>query len=88
MLTTHKMEEIRATADRVIVLRDGRLIVDVPASEITDDGIVTAMIGRELEDLFPERVPSTSDRTVLALEDVTVAGFDAQVSLGCGRARS
>jgi ribose transport system ATP-binding protein len=81
VLTTHKMEEIRATADRVIVLRDGRLIVDVPAADITDDGIVTAMIGRELEDLFPERVTGTTGDTVLALEEVTVEGFNAQVSL-------
>lgn len=55
LFTTHKMEEIRAMADRVVVLRDGKLVSDTPLADITDDGIVTAMIGRELDQLFPER---------------------------------
>ena len=51
--TTHKMAEIRAIADRVVVLRDGGLILDEPLAEVSDDDIVTAMIGRELDALFP-----------------------------------
>ena len=47
--TTHKMAEIRAIADRVVVLRDGGLILDKPLTEVSDDDIVTAMIGRELD---------------------------------------
>ncbi|WP_210651580.1 sugar ABC transporter ATP-binding protein [Nocardioides sp. SYSU D00065] len=53
--TTHKMAEIRALADRVVVLRDGVLTRDEALDDITDDGIVSAMIGRELGELFPER---------------------------------
>jgi ribose transport system ATP-binding protein len=80
--TTHKMEEIRATADRVIVLRDGNLIVDCPASAITDDGIVTAMIGRDLETLFPtKRVPAEVSFTALEVRDIRVDGFDSPISL-------
>jgi ribose transport system ATP-binding protein len=50
--TTHKMAEICAIADRVVVLRDGGLILDSPLDQVSDD-IVTAMIGRELDALFP-----------------------------------
>lgn len=78
--TTHKMEEIRALADRVVVLRDGVLTLDRPADEITDDEIVTAMIGRELGDLFPELQPA-GDRVVLELRDVVVPGAPAPISL-------
>ena len=53
--TTHKMAEIRAIADRVVVLRDGGLILDKPIGEVSDDDIVTAMIGRELDTPVPER---------------------------------
>ncbi|MDQ2755163.1 MAG: sugar ABC transporter ATP-binding protein [Actinomycetota bacterium] len=53
LYTTHKMEEIRALADRVVVLRDGGLVLDESVAKVTDDDIVHAMIGRELEDLFP-----------------------------------
>lgn len=70
LFTTHKMEEIRAVADRVVVLRDGGLVADEPLAALSDDDIVTAMIGRELEDLFPDLPPAADDvaLTVRALE--------------------
>lgn len=79
LFTTHKMEEIRSMADRVVVLRDGKLITDSALSEITDDGIVTAMIGRELENLFPD-LGTHTDEIVLQVEDVVVAPGAAPIS--------
>ena len=49
-------------------------------ADITDDGIVTAMIGRELENLFPARRPAGA-KTVLEVRDLQVAGAAAPVSL-------
>lgn len=80
--TTHKMEEIRATADRVVVLRDGRLIVDARADVITDDEIVSAMIGRDLADLFPVKgVAPDGSSDGLTLDRVRVNGFDGEIDL-------
>lgn len=72
LFTTHKMEEIRAMADRVVVLRDGTLVSDTPLADITDDGIVTAMIGRELDQLFPDR-PESGTEVVLDVEELVIA---------------
>jgi ribose transport system ATP-binding protein len=77
--TTHKMAEIRAIADRVVVLRDGGLILDQPIADVTDDDIVTAMIGRELDALFPPR-PTPGTDTVLAVRDLQVKGASGPVS--------
>ncbi|AWT54579.1 sugar ABC transporter ATP-binding protein [Mycolicibacterium smegmatis] len=77
--TTHKMAEIRAIADRVVVLRDGGLILDKPIDDVSDDDIVTAMIGRELEALFPDR-PEPADETVLEVRDLQVEGASEPVS--------
>jgi ribose transport system ATP-binding protein len=77
--TTHKMAEIRAIADRVVVLRDGGLILDEPIGEVSDDDIVTAMIGRELTALFPDR-PEPGTDTVLEVTDLQVAGASEPVS--------
>lgn len=77
--TTHKMAEIRAIADRVLVLRDGGLIMDSPIGEVSDDEIVTAMIGRELDALFPQR-PQPGTDTVLEVRDLHVAGASGPVS--------
>jgi ribose transport system ATP-binding protein len=77
--TTHKMAEIRAIADRVLVLRDGGLILDSPIAEVSDDEIVTAMIGRELDTLFPQR-PQPGTDTVLEVHDLHVVGASGPVS--------
>lgn len=85
LFTTHKMEEIRAVADRVIVLRDGGLVLDKPPlAELSDDDIVTAMIGRELEDLFPER-NTPAEETVLEVDGLYVNGAGGPVSVSVRR---
>ncbi|MBO0676013.1 sugar ABC transporter ATP-binding protein [Mycolicibacterium sp. S2-37] len=77
--TTHKMAEIRAIADRVVVLRDGGLILDKDITEVSDDDIVTAMIGRELDTLFPER-PEPTAEAVLEVRNLQVDGASEPVS--------
>lgn len=85
LFTTHKMPEIRRLADRVVVLRDGRLILDSPIGEVDDQQIVTAMIGRELGDMFPELV-APSDQIVLEVRGVAPKpgrdGIDLMVRSG------
>ncbi len=84
LFTTHKMEEIRAMADRVVVLRDGRLITDSALADISDDGLVTAMIGRELENLFPD-LGDHADDVVLVVDDLVVAPGAEPVSFSVRR---
>jgi ribose transport system ATP-binding protein len=84
LFTTHKMEEIRALADHVVVLRDGGLVLDEPMSKVSDDDIVTAMIGRELNDLFPD-LPVAGTETVLEIIDLQVEGAPAPVSFSVRR---
>ena len=78
--TTHKMEEIRAVADRIVVLRDGKLIADSLANDISDSEIVTAMIGRELDELFPQVLPPHDAPARLKVADLEVDGFGSSVS--------
>src|SRR5699024_9315217 len=80
LFTTHKMEEIRELADRVVVLRDGDLVIDALIGDLTDDDIVTAMIGRELEDLFPE-LPDKRGETVMDIRELQVEGASEPVSM-------
>ena len=50
VLITHKMREVREIADRVTVLRAGRVVVaDAPAGELGDEQLVTAMVGETVE---------------------------------------
>jgi ribose transport system ATP-binding protein len=85
LFTTHKMEEIRSLADDVVVLRDGNLVLESKMKHVTDDEIVTAMIGRELDGLFPTRSETLGD-PVLEIRGLEIAGapeaFDLTVRRG------
>ncbi|MEY3813463.1 MAG: hypothetical protein RL495_1410, partial [Verrucomicrobiota bacterium] len=59
--TTHKMDEVFRLADRISVLRDGRLVGTAPASELNPAKLITMMVGRELADVFPVRQPPSDD---------------------------
>jgi ribose transport system ATP-binding protein len=78
--TTHKMAEIEAIADTVSVLRDGKLTASGEAAGFTQGSIVSAMIGRPMGELFPERPPRPAKPPVLSV-DLTVEGTRAPVSL-------
>jgi ribose transport system ATP-binding protein len=50
---THRLEEVFRIADRVVVLRDGRRVGDLPIDEATPEEIIRMMVGRELAtDIF------------------------------------
>ena len=50
---THRMQEIRGIADRVTVLRDGRLVATVAAGTVTESRLVELMTGRAIDALYP-----------------------------------
>lgn len=54
---SHKMEEILRISDKVSIMRDGKLIETHNASEITTEKIINLMVGRELEERYPEKTP-------------------------------
>jgi ABC-type sugar transport system ATPase subunit len=52
---SHRLEEVFAVADRVLVLRDGEAIACRPIGEVTRDELIRLMVGRRLEEEFPKR---------------------------------
>jgi len=71
MYTTHRMAEIQEIADRVLVMRDGVLVMDSAVEGTESDAIISAMIGRDLEDLFPT-LPEASTEVGLRVENLAV----------------
>ncbi len=51
---SHRLEEVFELADRVTVLRDGKYIGTEVASEVTNQQLITMMVGRTLDTLFPK----------------------------------
>jgi len=53
MFVGHRMEEIYRVADRIAVLRDGRLMAIEPAADLDRDRAVQLMVGRPLSAVYP-----------------------------------
>ena len=76
---SHRLPEIYRLADAVTVLRDGRHIRTAPIAEVTPDMLITDMIGRKLEGVFPPRNRALGD-AVLSVAHLTAAGAFEDVS--------
>ena len=71
---SHALEESLQIADRITVLRDGRLVITAPARQLTRDALVQHMVGREVaQAVYGERKPAGHRREkVLTVENVTM----------------
>jgi L-arabinose transport system ATP-binding protein len=81
---SHRINEILRLADRVAVMRDGKLVAVRPAKELTQGEIVRLMVGRELSDVF-RRNPAVQDRVVLKVEGIRSdwhKGIDFEIHAG------
>ena len=67
---SHRMAELKAIADRITVLKDGKLVATRAAADMTPATIVRLMVGRDLADFFPE----PGDLQVLGPVALTVSG--------------
>jgi ABC-type sugar transport system ATPase subunit len=68
---THKMEEIGRIADRITVLRDGRLAGSAPATDMPLPHLIRLMVGRDMEAQFPRHAPHPGP-VRLRLDNVSV----------------
>ena len=75
VLVTHNLDEVFALADRVTVLKDGKVTLSAPVPEVTAADVIRAMIGRDLAHMFPPRVADDRPRkTVIQVNGLTVPG--------------
>jgi len=54
LFISHKFDEIFRIADRYTVFRDGAFVADGKISDITEGELVTMMVGRSVEQIFPQ----------------------------------
>lgn len=72
---SHKLEEVFEMSDRITVLRDGRTVSTHAANEITTDGVIAEMVGREVGDIFPETKHDRGD-VALSVKGLTAYSPD------------
>lgn len=71
IIISHKLNEIKAIADEVTIIRDGRTIETLDLAEVTENRIIKGMVGRDLEHRYPDRTVTIGEE-VFRVEDWTV----------------
>ncbi len=69
---SHKLEELLEITDRITVLRDGKMIGTEYTQDLTEDQVISMMVGRELTGRFPQktRIPG---EVIFSVRDWSVA---------------
>jgi len=79
VFVSHRLNEVRAICDRIVVLRDGKNAGALPVNEASDDRIIAMMVGRSIDNLYPKR-PATPGDVVLEVQGLTRRGIIEDIS--------
>jgi len=79
IMISHKLKEVAAIADKATILRDGQTIItlDAKKGEIDEPTIIRHMVGREMNQIYPERANRNIGDTVLEL--INWSAYDTQL---------
>ena len=80
VFVSHKLEELFELCDRVTVIRDGQYIDTRDISGWDNDSLITAMVGRSLDNQFPKEFGTKSARPTLSVKGLMEAGVLNNVS--------
>jgi rhamnose transport system ATP-binding protein len=64
LFISHKFDEIFRIADRYTVFRDGAFVGDGLIAEINEDALVQLMVGRAVDQIFPDRTPQVGEEVL------------------------
>ncbi len=68
---SHKLNEVLRMTDRVICLKDGENSGEVFTKDTSEDGLVSMMVGRELDRLYSRRSGHATDEVVLEVKNLS-----------------
>ena len=83
---SHRLDEIFRLCDTVTVLKDGQWVATEPISALTHETLITLMVGRPLQALFPPRGAAKPGAAALDVRSLTLVpgGVSAQLLLRRG----
>ena len=69
---SHKLDEMEAHTDEVVVMRDGKFVTRAMTAEVNRRQMANLMVGRDVSDMFPPKDPAPAGAPVL----LRVSGLD------------
>ena len=79
---SHVLKDVLRLCDKILVLRDGVMAGTGLAKQMTEEKMVTWMVGRKMEQMFPPRVARISNEPVLRVENLSQPGIVHDISFG------
>ena len=73
---SHRLAEVFAIADEVVILRDGKAVAQKPLSEVDHGSLIRLMVGRDLSRVFERKESAVGDEVVLEVDHLTSADVD------------
>ncbi len=78
---SHRLDEVQRIADKVTVLRDGKLVGTHPGHSLSQLDMARLMVGRDLATLYPEKSPAAAaGEQMLSVRNLSVPGFAKDVT--------
>jgi ribose transport system ATP-binding protein len=77
---SHRLEEVKAIADVVTILRDGKHVATSPAAELQPVDMARLMVGRDLLALYPPRAPAPTGEPAFVVSGFNAPGFAESAS--------
>ena len=77
---SHSLGHVLDLCDPIVVLRDGAVAKQAPTADWTLDRLVTAMVGRQITELFPRRTGQPSKQVALELRQVSQPSVVRKIS--------
>jgi ribose transport system ATP-binding protein len=77
---SHRLDEVQRLADKVTVLRDGKMVGTYPGHTLSQIDMARLMVGRELAALYPQKQATRTNQPMLSVLNAMVPGFVRDVS--------
>jgi ribose transport system ATP-binding protein len=78
---SHILNDVVALSDRIAVMRDGQLVAEGPVAEFSISKMISLMVGRNIDSLFPPRTSAPSREPLLRLDGVSAKGIVENINL-------
>jgi ABC-type sugar transport system ATPase subunit len=75
VFVSHYLEEVFEVADRITVLRDGKVTLHADMVDVDRDAVLGAMLGRTLTEFYPKRSGRVSDDVLIELTQAACEGM-------------
>lgn len=83
---THRLAELRQIGDRVTVLRDGRMAGRAMVDEVSDEDLLSMIVGRSLESAFPPKLDDPAPEINFTVSGLSGRKFkDVSFEVGRGQ---